>query len=602
MATCRNHDGGTKLRMIHVPRHPTCGSLSHPHENRLAPIVPSLRAATTMKVGEFSSTWTMAKATGGAQGVGSLILHTKRRFNVKSDLILPEKEGLFIRHRNDMDEHLNEIAVNEHVSTKSFLSCSKSAKLTSDQLQPFLKSASFIPLNVSLAIKSSQDSENIVGERWVKPMLNTVCRNGVQPSLPSLSLTKSNYVMSLLHILFCNNRVLNSYLFTKETDLSKFVANELLDDTISVQSKVNKFVQFDSRTSHSIPLLVHLLTTYTKVVDFSSNQSLQPLKDEMFLWHGARCQKNLLQQFRGLGPKYFLLEEFSPIGNTFNIRLRYEDSDVWWLLNPSKGLSKIDERCSQNNRVRFMFACAAPTPPVSSTAFVSGQSKVKCPLHALLLYVDFRSSGYLCSSAKNCPNQSRWRCPFNDCFISVCQKHFIQSEKEEIEFSYGVHRTVQSTGEPKFSNQSGAGSDESSSDEYFVPPIPISDEHYASMDTDAAVPSAPIEVPDNSSDMSIIPVQAILNSHMTVMQRTRFPNESTARFRRALQCFTASKPKCAISLMQLEVLLFPSIFYYQLLDGTIPGSLPFFCTATNRLQSDFFLKIYYNISLHELQI
>ena len=588
VATCRNHDGGTKLRMIHVPRHPTCGSLSHPHENRLAPIVPSLRAATTMKVGEFSSTWTMAKATGGAQGVGSLILHTKRRFNVKSDFILPEKEGLFIRHRNDMDEHLNEIAVNEQVSTKSFLSCSKSAKLTSDQLQPFLKSASFIPLNVSLAIKSSQDSENFVGERWVKPMLNTVCRNGVQPSLPSVSLTKSNYVMSLLHILFCNNRVLNSYLFTKQTDLSKFVANELLHDKISVQNKVNKFEQFDSRNSHSIPLLVQLLTTYTKVVDLSSSQSLQPLEDEMFLWYGTRCQKNLLEQFRGLGPKYFLLEEFSPIGNPFNIRLRYEDSDVWWLLNPCKGLSKIDESCSQNNRVRFMFACAAPTPPVSAMAFVSGQSKVKCPLHALLMCVDFRSSGYLCSSTKNCPNQSRWRCPYNDCFISLCQNHFIESEKKEIEFNYGVRRTVQSTNEPKFCNQSC--SDESSSDEYFVPPIPISDEHYASMDTDAAVPSAPIEVPDNSSDMSIIPVQAILNSHMTVMHRTRFPNESTARFRRALQCFTATKPKCAISLMQLEGLLFPSIFYYQLLDGTIPGSLPFFLFCDQQTAKRFLFE------------
>ena len=161
-----------------------------------------------------------------------------------------------------------------------------------------------------------------------------------------------------------------------------------------------------------------------------------------------------------------------------------------------------------------MFKCAAPTPPVSAMAFLSGQNKVKCPLHALLLCVGFRSSGYLFFRQKIVPINLDGDALMSASFLS--QKHFIESEKTEIEFSYGVHRIKQSTDVPKFCTQSGTGSDESSSDEYFVPPFPTSDEHYASMDTDAAVPSAPIEVPDNSSDMSIIAAQAILNSHMAV--------------------------------------------------------------------------------------
>ena len=113
LATCPNHDGGCKFRMIHVGRYPVCGNLSHPLENRLAAIAPTLPDATPLKVGEFSSTCTIAKSTGGSQGVGSLVLTRKRHLNVESDELIPAKESLFNHNRLGMKENVASIAIEE---------------------------------------------------------------------------------------------------------------------------------------------------------------------------------------------------------------------------------------------------------------------------------------------------------------------------------------------------------------------------------------------------------------------------------------------------------------------------------------------------------
>ena len=69
-------------------------------------------------------------------------------------------------------------------------------------------------------------------------------------------------------------------------------------------------------------------------------------------------------------------------------------------------------------------------------------------------------------------------------------------------------------------------SDYSDSEECFHPPIPLTDICPAqSMDT---VPAMPIELDNSNEEMKIIPVQALLNNFMTVLDR---PNDIPSSYK-----------------------------------------------------------------------
>ena len=62
---------------------------------------------------------------------------------------------------------------------------------------------------------------------------------------------------------------------------------------------------------------------------------------------------------------------------------------------------------------------------------------------------------------------------------------------------------------------------------------------------------------------------------------------SNLKQKRFFQCLVATNSCSSISLLQPEALLFPSIFYHQLPDGTCPGAIPYFL-----YDSDKFCKKY----------
>ena len=75
LLTCPHHDSDSQMRMVHVPRHPLVGNLSHPHADRLAPVASSMRKATSMKLGNFSNTWSLSKSVNGKDGAGSRVAY-----------------------------------------------------------------------------------------------------------------------------------------------------------------------------------------------------------------------------------------------------------------------------------------------------------------------------------------------------------------------------------------------------------------------------------------------------------------------------------------------------------------------------------------------
>ena len=584
LATCTNHDGGTSLRMIHVARHPTCGSLAHPQENRLAAVVPSLRGATALKVGEFSNTWTIAKSIGGAQGIGSLLLHTHRRLNIKSQFLLPEKENLFYRCRLDMKEHITHIMENHKVSFETLFGNSSYKPLSDDKISKFVSAASYVPLNVSLAIKSHHDSNNSLTGTFAKPLITFATSHGPHPIMSGPKLAQSNYLLSLFYILFSNNRLLNALLFLRKNAFIAFIADILLNDNVTIDEKISKFLPFAQNSNNTL-LLSELLSKYAEATVISTVKTQQVPNHGIVIWSGRNCSSTLLDEPWFAGNSFMLLET-TPQRSLYNVQLRYEDSTGWWNLNMLKGMVKKRDNVLRN-RIRLIITSAVPTAPPSVLTHISGQNIVRCPHHSLLLCVDFRSSGYFCSAAKTCNNQSKWRCPFPSCGITLCQKHVKEAEEANFCFNYRTRRKDIDTNCGHSEEEPVLPTPCSESEDQFFPPVPVSDITDTYFDTDAAVPAAPIEVESSRDDMTVIPVQAMFNSFMTVLNRPRVPPSTSARFRRAIQCLAATKPQCAISLLQLEAFLFPSIFYYQMTDGSFPGALPFFLFTDQKTAKQF---------------
>ena len=158
LLACKMNDGGTKLRMIHVPRHPICHNLSHPDDNRLASLAPALRGAKPVRVGQFSLTWTMSKSKGGFQGVASTVLHSERKLNIMSDFLLPHKEFLFCRNIKDIFENLSNVADKYHLDDSVVDSFYQRSWKTSANYDACLEPATFVGHQTIRNIKSCIDS------------------------------------------------------------------------------------------------------------------------------------------------------------------------------------------------------------------------------------------------------------------------------------------------------------------------------------------------------------------------------------------------------------------------------------------------------------
>ena len=97
--------------------------------------------------------------------------------------------------------------------------------------------------------------------------------------------------------------------------------------------------------------------------------------------------------------------------------------------------------------------------------------------------------------------------------------------------------------------------------------------------TDAGVEFIPIQSQESEGkDCKNLPVQILFNVINSALVRPYNPIKASLRFRRFLPDFVARSLSSVLSLVQLEALLFPSIFYYQASDGICPGAVPFFYT------------------------
>ena len=191
--------------------------------------------------------------------------------------------------------------------------------------------------------------------------------------------------------------------------------------------------------------------------------------------------------------------------------------------------------------------------------------------------------------------RSRWPCPKQNCSFAFCRRHMRQAEADGVPLKLKAQdfQDVNSKNSPdshdledyNMGNEENKNYRDSNVFAGFEEALfagPVSDgtkcnKTSSTYETDSAAKFIPVvEEKDVSSDTNFLPVQVLFNVVNSVLVRPTKPISTNLRFKQFLKCFVAKTGSPALSLVQMEALLIPSIFFYQIVDGSCPGALPFF--------------------------
>ena len=299
------------------------------------------------------------------------------------------------------------------------------------------------------------------------------------------------------------------------------------------------------------------------------------------VWIGSRRSDFSLiwNKMHQIGLKCMLLERL-PVAKENNVLLSSSNLETKWDLNLNTLQCLKSNECRLSN-CRLAVYAKRNIAPASLTQYVSVQSEVRCTEHGMAICIDFMRSGYRSVVKTSCVRKRKWRCPASGCRFALCKKSFeIFKHNPFTVINLAINDDVFDRNEKEDLPSSPQNEIDYELCEIEVPNLLIPSAEFCGnhVDTDAGITMLPLET-NGSNDMKAIPLHGLLNSFMSVLRRSKTPPAPSSRLKRALQCFANTLPSCSISLVQLEALLFPSIFYHQLDDGSFPGALPFFLNA-----------------------
>ena len=111
LLTCRNHGGGTRKKMFHVPAAPGLyNTLPPTFGDQIAPVSTAPRVIKAAKASKYSHTYSMNKMQGSYGGIDSVSLTTFQR----EDYICPisnSKDGIAIANRPDLKAQVARMAL-----------------------------------------------------------------------------------------------------------------------------------------------------------------------------------------------------------------------------------------------------------------------------------------------------------------------------------------------------------------------------------------------------------------------------------------------------------------------------------------------------------
>ena len=173
--TNRNHDGGTKLQYIHVPRHPHY-CLPAKISDQLSHGVIKPRILKHMRASNYSNTYQMIEQNGSFQGIDTCDVTDVGKFNLTSRL-LNESESRTIHSRPDINALLQKMADKRIITQESVSERRDEAKRlypTQECLEDYYYGSTYVSLND--AILTQKD----IGDHKLLNVLIDVNRNDNQ--------------------------------------------------------------------------------------------------------------------------------------------------------------------------------------------------------------------------------------------------------------------------------------------------------------------------------------------------------------------------------------------------------------------------------------
>jgi hypothetical protein len=185
--TCRNHGGGTRQKMFHVP--PAAGpfgTLPPTYGDQIAPVGIMPRVLKAARASKYSHTYSMNKMQGSYGGVDSVNLTTFQ----KQDYMCPisdSKDGIAIANRDDLRAHVTRLSVDQdplplrppilHSSVANGkLLCAALEQSNAPELKSMAAGANFITLEDAAKLNMMMKTE---GAMHVRQRLQVVDANGM---------------------------------------------------------------------------------------------------------------------------------------------------------------------------------------------------------------------------------------------------------------------------------------------------------------------------------------------------------------------------------------------------------------------------------------
>lgn len=151
--TCRDHNKGSNLFMIHPCRQPL-HILPPKDSDQLAHAVIQSRLIKPLKSSAFSNQFQMHEQRGTFNGLDSFGLTNWRKFNLTSKL-LAEAEARSLANRPDTNSLLTQL-VNEHVIGESIANSRRIEAIDMTRnidFYPFHRSATYVPLDIAMSFQ-----------------------------------------------------------------------------------------------------------------------------------------------------------------------------------------------------------------------------------------------------------------------------------------------------------------------------------------------------------------------------------------------------------------------------------------------------------------
>ena len=621
IVTCALHENSIDKNVFHVPSSPL-GNLIHSQDDRLAIMGSKLRIATPCKSGEFSNTYTMVTSKGGYGGISAVQLTKNRKFGVKSDKLLPESEKLQLSRRIDIQNFVRRlVAANNLDEEFAGYLFTPSNLLSQDVIEMHLRSSTATTLFSMLSIHRflNSGSQHVP---YIPPSLFT-CHvfddHGAEPSTPKLScLTKnvSFFIWSLwilnyefighlfLNVIPLNNQYLR-YLQNQHNKKNSTISHglQLLFETfrVAVPARVEGTSQYSllCQIIENVPCLELIVCLHR-----SSLQYLLDLPSASVGENDVYCLAILCTNEPSRASeipsiifnrgKQFILTFVFAEHNT-SILFRYGSRfHMWWKFE--KGMRRFEQvheaggntlkKMERSWTVLLYFAeYKHLLNDVNTSPFFSTQSSVFCNDHQLPLSIDIKETIYVCTY-NECKRKSRWRCPLSSCSASCCLKHF--KEFSECPTPVYLSSCVVNVNEETHDLQldsSDCNSDTVNSDnEDFIFNGITETGHFCEP---ALYTETSAHMPQLENIHESVPLHVLLNQTLQLFKRTKKPENLSRQFLRIFQNFAASNPGDVVSLLQVEALLSPSVFYNQLEDGSFSGALPYYLFQSGNFNDRF---------------